>query len=409
MKILMVNHMFTNFGGGETMLMAQANLLKAHGHNIEFFALDKEPYFIKDYKYSKYFPHIKSGIKNYLRHPIKYYYNGDVKNALKKTIEEIKPNLIHCQFIDTFTYSIFDCFKDIPTILTIHSPYRVFCPIGTYMNNERICKNGCEKGNYIPCIKNNCSHNIEGNTRKALYSYIAFKNFKNVDYYITPSEALKKQVIFSKIIEDSNNIISIPNFLDRDMYNTVPNYNNRGYFLYAGRLVKHKGVQYLLQAMKELPRNIEIHIAGTGEFESELKHYKNEYNLNNVKFLGHLTREQLFNEYQNCIATLVASNWFEIFGLVNIESFINGKPVIASNIGGIPEIVEHNVNGLLFEPANIDQLKNCIMTYWNNPELVVQHGKNGYQKARNNYSEDRYYEQIIKIYQHVINKYKEKM
>ena len=216
-------------------------------------------------------------------------------------------------------------------------------------------------------------------------------------------------IFFAKIIEDSNNIISIPNFLDRDMYNTVPNYNNRGYFLYAGRLVKHKGVQYLLQAMKELPRNIEIHIAGTGEFESELKHYKNEYNLNNVKFLGHLTREQLFNEYQNCIATLVASNWFEIFGLVNIESFINGKPVIASNIGGIPEIVEHNVNGLLFEPANIDQLKNCIMTYWNNPELVVQHGKNGYQKARNNYSEDRYYEQIIKIYQHVINKYKEKM
>ena len=92
--------------------------------------------------------------------------------------------------------------------------------------------------------------------------------------------------------------------------------------------------------------------------------------------------------------------------MTNIESFINGKPVIASNIGGIPEIVEDNINGLLFEPGNIEELKNCILKYWNNPELSVQHGKNGYQKAITQYTEDKYYNELIKIYEEVLNEKK---
>lgn len=70
------------------------------------------------------------------------------------------------------------------------------------------------------------------------------------------------------------------------------------------------------------------------------------------------------------------------------------KPVIASNIGGIPEQVEHNKTGLLFEPGNVEQLKECILKYWNNPQLVIEHGKNGYQKAITQYTEDRYYKEL---------------
>ena len=56
--------------------------------------------------------------------------------------------------------------------------------------------------------------------------------------------------------------------------------------------------------------------------------YAKENNLDNVKFLGFKNREEIKEAYQNCIATIVPSNWFEIFGMINIESFINGKPVI---------------------------------------------------------------------------------
>ena len=85
-----------------------------------------------------------------------------------------------------------------------------------------------------------------------------------------------------------------------------------------------------------------------------------------------------------------------------MESFINGKPVVASNIGGIPEQVEHYKTGLLFEPANVEQLKECILKYWNNPNLVIEHGKNAYEKAMNSYSNKRYINELVLIYQKAI-------
>ena len=76
---------------------------------------------------------------------------------------------------------------------------------------------------------------------------------------------------------------------------------------------------------------------------------------------------------------------------------------MASNIGGIPEIVEHNVNGLLFEPTNVVQLKECILTYWNNPQLAIEHGRNGYQKAITQYTEEKHYNELMKVYEETIN------
>ena len=90
----------------------------------------------------------------------------------------------------------------------------------------------------------------------------------------------------------------------------------------------------------------------------------------------------------------------------NKIKIINGKPSIASNIGGIPEIVEHNKTGLLFEPRNTEQLKECILTYWNNPDLVKEHGEKAYKKAIEKYTEERYYKEMANMYRMVLAKKK---
>ena len=154
----------------------------------------------------------------------------------------------------------------------------------------------------------------------------------------------------------------------------------------------------MLQALKDLSRDIKLRIVGTGNQEKFLKQYTKVNNLYNVEFLGFKNREEIKEEYQNCIATILPCNWFENFPTTNMESFINGKPVIASNIGGIPEQVEHNNTGLLFEPTNVTQLKECILTYWNNPVLVIEHGKNAYNKALNLYNKQTYYNKLINLY-----------
>ena len=82
---------------------------------------------------------------------------------------------------------------------------------------------------------------------------------------------------------------------------------------------------------------------------------------------------------------------------------MQGKPAIASRIGGIPEIVDDGVTGLLFEPGNADDLAQRIRHLWDNPQLVKKMGQAGREKALSQYSPDKYYERLMSIYEKAIN------
>lgn len=408
MKILIENEIFKHQGGSETIAIHTFEALKKRGHEVYFFATKTDNYYIDNYEYLKYFPKNVYSFKNYIKNPLAYYWNFEAAKLLKKMLIEIKPDIVHFNLL--ISPSIIKTCYDmgIPSVMTAHVP-APFCPASTSMlNNKYYCDDfKCKNGNYWHCIRNLCKNNsLEASIRKSLLSYIykLSDSYNKIDYFICPSNALKNIIQSTNIGIDKDKVITINNFLSEDECRIKPSYNNKGYFLYIGRLVEEKGVHYLLEAMKDLPKNIEVHIVGTGKDENKLKNLAIEYNLDNVKFLGFKNREEIKEEYQNCIALIVPSNWFEIFGMINIEAFINGKPVIASNIGGIPEIVEDNKTGLLFEPGNVEQLKECILKYWNNPELVVAHGKKAYQKAITKYSEDKYCRELIEIYEKAITR-----
>lgn len=360
------------------------------------------------------------GISKYLLEIVRYlpkdivpYFVMSSAGYFSEELEKFGISKEQIHFIP-MTNSIFDIkthiksniAKNIPTILTIHDA-GLICPAGTLMlGNKEFCnKNLCNKNNVLPCILNNCSANIEQSIRKSLRAVVERNFIKYIDKFITPSDALRNVVVKANIGINNEQIITINNFLEDSELNTIPNYTNKKYFLYVGRLSKEKGLIYLLKSIKELPSNIDFHIVGTGDQESFLKQYAQDNNLKNVQFLGHKNHNELKEEYQNCISTILPCTWFEIFGLTNIESFINGKPIIASNIGGIPEIVENDVTGLLFKPANVEELKKCILKYWENPELAILHGKNGYHKALKEYTEDNYFSKLIQVYNDVYTKY----
>ncbi len=409
MKIIIENEIFKHQGGTETVAINTYEILKKRGHEVFFFATNKKPYYEENYKYSKYFPKFVYSTKEYLKNPLAYYWNFEAAQNLEKMIDEIKPDLIHFNLLISPSVLCICKRKKIPTVMTLHVPAPP-CPASTMQLGDKVyCKDfKCKNGNYWHCVLNKCKNrSLENSARKALLSYIykSSNAYLAINKLICCSDALKNYCLQTNIGIDKNNIVTINNFLPDEELNTIPNYSNKCYFLYIGRLSKEKGVNYLLEAIKELPKDIRLKIAGTGAEENNLKKYIIDNKLNNVEFLGFKNREEIKELYQNCIATILPCNWFEIFGMTNIESFINGKPVIASNIGGIPEIIEHNVNGLLFEPANIEQLKECIIKYYNNPKLVIEHGKNAYQKAITEYTEEKYYNKLIDVYNNVLENY----
>ena len=411
MKILLIHIYFTKkySSGINPIVFNTYETLRKQGHEVYVFALDEKPYYDEDYNYTKYFPksnafwHEDRTILSDIKYFINSIYNIEAQRKLAKMLDEIQPDLVHIHSTWELSYSILKPIRDrkIPIVHTEHD-MALFCP-AIFQVGKDFCTD-CKGYNTIPCFLKKC---VKGRFIDSLY--ISFKAFierllgvqRNIDKYLTVSQASKNHMIKMGIGE--NKITVLPNFISDSLLNIAePNYSNENYFLYAGGTLKGKGIYTLIEAVKILPKEIEIHVAGICKHQDVIKQIKNN-NLDNIKILGHLSKDQMQEEYKNCISVIMPSEWFETFGMINIEAAIYGKPSISSNIGGLPDVVEDGKTGLIFEPKNVEQLKECILKYWNNRDLAIEHGKAAREKTLKEYNEDLYFEKLIKIYEEVIN------
>lgn len=152
---------------------------------------------------------------------------------------------------------------------------------------------------------------------------------------------------------------------------------NRKYILFVGRLSDfHKGVSVLLKSLKLIVnqnKNVSLLIIGTGPDERKLKDLSKELGLEKiVNFLGHV--EKNLPIYYNASDIVVVPSLFEAFGTVNIEAMACGKSVIASNVGGIKEIITDGKTGLLIPPGDFLKLSEKILFLLQNPEYSKKLG-----------------------------------
>jgi glycosyltransferase involved in cell wall biosynthesis len=135
------------------------------------------------------------------------------------------------------------------------------------------------------------------------------------------------------------------------------NNNNRGsYLLFIGRLSRERGIETLMNVMKELP-HISLKVAGTGDYPKDNIPF-------NVEFLGFKRHEEVERLIEGARYLLFPSEWYEPFGLSIAECLSLGKPVIASRIGAIPELVEDGKNGFLFEVKDTEGLIGIVRKAW---------------------------------------------
>lgn len=119
----------------------------------------------------------------------------------------------------------------------------------------------------------------------------------------------------------------------------------RPYFLYVGRLEKLKGVQVLIDRFRTY-READLLIAGEGSYGAELRRLAR--GLDHVRFAGRVHPSELPALYAGAIALLVPSLWYEVFGIVLLEAFAQQTPVVVSDMGALPEVVEESGGGLVY-------------------------------------------------------------
>ncbi|MFH1173496.1 MAG: glycosyltransferase family 4 protein [bacterium] len=225
--------------------------------------------------------------------------------------------------------------------------------------------------------------------------YWAFSRLATI---VTVSEAVKNELLAIKISEDRIRVVYHGVDLNGISLPANPRTDNLFVIGTVCRLNKEKGVEYLLRAAKiatEFIVNLQLIIVGDGEEKDHLEWLANKLGLGKtVLFVG--WQKDLDQWLANFDIFVLPSVKRESFGLVLLDAMAHAKPIIASRLGGIPEVIDDQVTGLLVKPGDADDLAQAIINLHRQPKLRQQMGRLGYERAKENFNLEK---MMTKYYQ----------
>jgi len=407
MRILQVNKFFYIKGGSERVFFNTIQVLENAGHKVICFSMKDERNFPSDY--TKYFINniefqkSRSYWQN-IRKAVHFLYSWEARKKLEKLIIETKPEIAHLHnFSHQLTVSILSILQkyNIPIVQTLHD-YQLICPNYRLFTQGNVCQR-CKRQRYYQAIIHRCVRNsywLSALSSLELYWQRLFHLYRErVAVFIAPSLFLK-QIMQAWGIK--NKIVHIPYYLEIPADNEI-NHSVGDYLLYFGRLSSEKGLMTLLRAMRYLPK-ISLKIVGKGPVRPFLAEFIRKKKINNVQLLGERHGVALNEIIKHCRFVVVPSEWYENYPMAILEAMGWAKPVLGSNIGGIPEMIIDNENGWLFFPKNVNDLREKINLIYFNEELIRKCGYRARQTVEQKNCSTKYYQQLIKIYQQVLSK-----
>jgi len=173
-------------------------------------------------------------------------------------------------------------------------------------------------------------------------------------------------------------------------------------------LEKPYGIEYLIQAFKLLNDKqpnlpLKLLIVGSGSLETDLKALVASLLLNDKTVFTGYAPPQDVPLYQNMLSVYVAVSISESFGVAVLEASACAKPVVVSNVGGLPEVVEDEVTGIIVPPKDIQATAAALERLILDPQLATKMGNAGRERVKRLYSWDNNVNQMIEIYKDLIN------
>jgi len=382
MKILLINKFFYLRGGAERHLFDLGEILKKKGHQVAFFST---LYNSKIKNFAEYSDLSKrEGIFRDLQKIGRIFWNREASKKLEKIIKKEKPDLAHLHNIfGHLSPSIIYTLKkhNISVILTLHD-YKLFYPSFTFRNSF--------SRNLIDFLE-------------AIWLKNILKIDRKIDIFIAPSRFLRKIAIERGIAEEK--IVFVPNFIFLDKFrnlgHTGANASGK-YFLYFGRLSEEKGVDLLIKTFLKFSKknsDWKLKIAGEGPQKKELE--KLSRNNNKIEFLGKRNIKELKTLIKNSFAIVLPSVWPENMPYSALESMAMSKAIIATNIGGLPQLTNKKKNGVLFKCADREDLLKKLIWAVRNPVKIKKMGRNARKEIVEKYNSEKYYESVMEVYKNL--------
>lgn len=427
MKIAIVHNDYGKHSGEETVVENLAALLEKRGMAV--------------HRFSRSSAEIEDRLPGKMAAFFSGIHNPFAAKSFGEFLKSNRPDVVHIHNLyPLISPSILPVCKafGVPVVMTVHN-FRLVCPNGLLLSRGEICHR-CLGGRAYWCVLRNCEGSFFKSTGYALRSAAARllrRYYDNVDHFICLSAFQKNILVREGLPADRVSVLANPLSLSESLGDgkrmdlprghhgpsgTFGNDKKRGmlihppsippvkgwkngddgqYVAYVGRISPEKDIFTLLAAARMLG---DIPFKFAGDYHRMLEVLNNKPD--NCEFLGQLDAAEVASFYANARMVIFATRCYEGFPTVLLEAMSNGLPIVCSRIGGLPEIVEEGVNGLLYEPGNANQLANCIRTLWQNPALCEKLGDGGRKKLEEKYDAEKLMDKLLEIYGKVIKEKK---
>ena len=382
MNILIVHNYYQIPGGEDTVVANEKQMLEENENNVIMYSRSNAEI-------------AEMCILRKIILPISSIFNIRTYIEICEIIRREKIDIVHVHntihlISASVYYAAIHC--HIPVVQTIHN-FRLVCPGATFYRNNHICEDCVEKG--MSCaVKHGCYRNSRTQT---LLSVIGMKLhrltgvYKKIKYICLTEFNKEKLLQFNQIKEEQ--IYVKPNFtFEPSVYSeTATDY------LFIGRMEDIKGVPIVIEAFKKLPDKRLI-LAGTGSMLEKYMEQTREYK--NIEFKGFVDKEDLQIILKQIKAVIVASQWYETFGMIVVEAFASRVPVIVGDIGNVGDLVDDLVNGVKFRYDSPEDLVKAIYRFEQLDRNKLS--KNAYSKYQKEFGKDRNYHMLEKIYNNML-------
>lgn len=409
MKILMINDNDPDavVGGSEHYVADLSRALHADGHEVHWFVLAPEvPSSAEDLATTQAAPRsdsardIDAGWRKRVFRPgranrwlsilrrVAFY--PDLYRELADCLTELRPDVVHLHNNYRYPFAVLAAMHGCRVVQTVHD----YCAIYPTAYCSR--KRSCAGRSVFVALRHGCMTWRLLATEAGLLYGRRFLDRRFVDAFIAPSRNLAMHLERM----GHANVFHVPNLrsLPRAEPTRVP---DRQVVLYVGGLIEHKGVATLLAAFARLAGEAPqaaLWLVGDGPDANDLRASTAEHGPCQVRFLGQRSPDELAEIYPQARAVVLPSLWLENAPLVAIEASAYGRAIIASRVGGLPELVEDGRTGLLFDRGDTAGLAERLRLLLTDQTLAGELGAAAHRRLAELRSPGKHLERLLAVY-----------
>jgi glycosyltransferase involved in cell wall biosynthesis len=376
-SILCVHNYYRHAGGEDRIHESEAALLEQAGHVV-----------------TRYEEH-NTAISNGLVTSIGATWNTGSFRRIQAAARASAPDVVHFQNIfprvSPAAYFAAQA-AGVPVVQTLHN-FRLLCPGATFLRDGKVCEDCATSRSLRPALVHSCYRNSRAATAAVAAMIFVHRAtgtwHRAVNLFVVGTQFARAKFISGGFPPER--IVVKPNFVAPD---PGVGDGHGGYALFVGRLSEEKGIRALADAWRTVS-GIPLLVAGDGPLRDTAWP-------DGVTSLGSKPRERVFELMREARVLIFPSIWYEMAPMTIIEAFACGTPVVASNLGSIPEFVDDGRTGLLFRPGDAHDLAAKVRWAFDHPQQMAAMRREARREYDQKYTPERNYKLLMEIYEMAI-------